>query len=69
MTASDRSRVFAICIDGYENTLGEAMMRDGELPALQRLKETSASFLLDHDPAVGRPAGIVPDVFGVSRAF
>lgn len=45
MTA--KRRVIAIGLDGYEQSLGAAMMRRGELPALSRLHETSARFLLD----------------------
>lgn len=44
-------RVLVILLDGYENTLGETFMSSGELPALARLREQSATFLLDHGSA------------------
>ncbi len=37
-----------IGLDGYEASIGDAMMAAGQLPALQRLRERSACFLLDH---------------------
>ena len=38
-------------LDGYENSLGDAMMASGELPALAALRASSAHALLDHGPA------------------
>jgi len=46
-----RRRVLAIGLDGYERSLGEQLMEQGELPALNALRERSARFLLDHGPA------------------
>ncbi|MBA5779001.1 alkaline phosphatase family protein [Stappia sp. F7233] len=44
-------RVLVIGLDGFEISLAEAMMRRGDLPNLQALKERSARFLLDHGEA------------------
>lgn len=46
-----RRRVLAIGLDGYEQSLGDALMAAGELPALAALRDRSARFLLDHGPA------------------
>ena len=46
-----KRRVLAIGLDGYERTLGEAMMAVGELPALAWLHRESARFSLDHGSA------------------
>lgn len=47
-----RRKVLALCLDGYEHSLGEEMTRAGEMPALARLRARSARFLLDHGLAV-----------------
>jgi predicted AlkP superfamily phosphohydrolase/phosphomutase len=44
-------RVLAIGLDGYEETLERRLIEAGELPALARLRERSARYLLDHGPA------------------
>lgn len=44
-------RVLAIGLDGYEESLERRFMEAGELPALARLRERSARYLLDHGPA------------------
>jgi len=46
-----RRRVLAIGLDGYEQSLGETLMAEGELPCLAALRDRSARFLLDHGPA------------------
>ena len=46
-----RQRVLAIGLDGYEQSLGDVFMAEGELPCLARLRERSARLLLDHGPA------------------
>jgi predicted AlkP superfamily phosphohydrolase/phosphomutase len=46
-----RRRVLAIGLDGYEESLGRRLMDAGELPALRRLRERSARYLLEHGPA------------------
>ncbi|MCP9834739.1 MULTISPECIES: alkaline phosphatase family protein [unclassified Cyanobium] len=46
-----RSKVLVLGLDGYENTLGDAMMAAGELPALAALRVSAAHALLDHGPA------------------
>jgi predicted AlkP superfamily phosphohydrolase/phosphomutase len=46
-----KHRVLAICLDGFEASLAERMMRHGELPALRAMQEHSASRRLDHGPA------------------
>ncbi len=46
-----RRRVLAIGLDGYEATLGDRLMAEGAMPALARIREESARFLLDHGPA------------------
>jgi predicted AlkP superfamily phosphohydrolase/phosphomutase len=47
-------RVLLIGLDGFELSLADAMMRAGELPALRRLRDRSARFLLDHGKAAKR---------------
>ncbi len=51
--ADDRpsQRLLVIGLDGHEDSVGEAWMREGNLPALARLRERSARFLLDHGSA------------------
>lgn len=44
-------RVLAIGLDGYEESLERQLIEAGELPALARLRERSARFLLEHGPA------------------
>lgn len=44
------SRVLAICLDGYEESLALAMMNSGELPAMRDLANRSARYQLDHGP-------------------
>lgn len=46
-------RVLAIGLDGYEPTLGDRLMAEGDLPALAGLAARSARFRLDHGSAVG----------------
>ena len=42
------SKVLAICLDGYEQSLAEKMMKTGEMPNLAQMATRSARFLLDH---------------------
>lgn len=44
-------RVLAIGLDGYEVSLADRLMAEGELPHLARLRRDSAHVLLDHGPA------------------
>jgi predicted AlkP superfamily phosphohydrolase/phosphomutase len=44
-------RVIAIGLDGYEESLERRLIEAGELPALARLREGSARYLLDHGAA------------------
>jgi len=44
-------RILAIGLDGYEQSLGERFMTEGELPHLRSLGDRSARFLLDHGAA------------------
>ncbi|MEO5573962.1 MAG: alkaline phosphatase family protein, partial [Gammaproteobacteria bacterium] len=44
-------RVLMIGLDGYEASVGDAMMAAGQLPALKCLRERSACFLLDQGSA------------------
>jgi predicted AlkP superfamily phosphohydrolase/phosphomutase len=44
-------RVLAIGLDGYEESLERRLIEAGELPALARLRERSARYLLDHGSA------------------
>jgi predicted AlkP superfamily phosphohydrolase/phosphomutase len=44
-------KVLVIGLDGYEVTLGDRMMAEGELPSLARLKAAGAHMRLDHGPA------------------
>jgi predicted AlkP superfamily phosphohydrolase/phosphomutase len=46
-----RRRVLAIGLDGYEESLERRFIEAGELPALARLREASARYLLEHGPA------------------
>ena len=45
------TRVLAIGLDGYEESLGRRLMASGDMPCLARLRTQSARFLLDHGPA------------------
>ena len=47
----NKQRVLAIGLDGYEESLERRFIEAGELPALARLRERSARYLLDHGPA------------------
>ena len=51
-----RHRVMAIGLDGFDATLAERLMAEGQMPALTALKNRSARFLLDEGPA--RRAGL-----------
>jgi predicted AlkP superfamily phosphohydrolase/phosphomutase len=44
-------RVLLVWFDGYDPATGDALMAEGRLPALARLKAASARFALDHGPA------------------
>lgn len=44
-------RVLLVWLDGYDPAAGEALMAEGLLPALARLKAASARFALDHGGA------------------
>lgn len=44
-------RVLLLWLDGYDPATGEALMAEGRLPALQRLRAASARFALDHGSA------------------
>ena len=46
-----RRRVLAIGLDGLEVSLADRLMAAGEMPALARLRQRSARFLLDHGAA------------------
>jgi predicted AlkP superfamily phosphohydrolase/phosphomutase len=48
---TNMKRVLAIGLDGYEPSLGDRLMAEGEMPALARIRERSARFVLDHGPA------------------
>ena len=43
--------MIVIGLDGYENSLGDELMASGKMPALKKLLEKSARFLLDHGSA------------------
>lgn len=47
-----RSKVMAIGLDGFEVTLAERLMAEGQMPAMADLRKRSARFLLDHGPAL-----------------
>ena len=51
-----RHRVLAIGLDGFEYTLAERLMAEGQMPALAALKKRAARFLLDEGSA--RDAGL-----------
>lgn len=46
-----RHRVMAIGLDGFEVTLAERYMVEGQMPALAALRKRAARFLLDEGPA------------------
>jgi predicted AlkP superfamily phosphohydrolase/phosphomutase len=46
-----KRRVLMIGLDAFELSLAEELMKQGEMPALRRLREKSAQFLLDHGRA------------------
>ena len=45
-------RVLAICLDGYEESVGRDLAAQGLMPVLRDLSERSARFKLDHGPAL-----------------
>lgn len=45
------ARVLAICLDGYEESIGRLLMSEGQMPVLRALTEDSAHFWLDHGSA------------------
>ena len=47
----NNKKVLVIGLDGYEDSLGEQMMAQGELPSLARLKQAGTYMRLDHGPA------------------
>src|SRR5277367_963750 len=51
-----RQKVLAIGLDGFEVSLAERYMAEGEMPALAALRNRSARFLLDEGPS--RHAGV-----------
>jgi hypothetical protein len=51
-----RHKVLAIGLDGYEVSLAERYMAEGQMPAMADLRKRSARFLLDEGPA--RHAGL-----------
>jgi len=44
-------RVMLIWLDGYDAAAGDALMAEGHLPALKRLRDASARFALEHGAA------------------
>src|SRR4029453_8068083 len=44
-------RVIMIGLDGFELSVAERMIGQGRLPALDKLRQNGARFLLDHGPA------------------
>lgn len=46
-----KSRVMMIGLDGFELSVADRLLEEGRLPALRRLRDRSASFLLDHGSA------------------
>ena len=51
-----RHKVMAIGLDGFDATLAERYMAEGQMPALAELKKRAARFLLDEGAA--RRAGL-----------
>ena len=45
-------RVLALSLDGYEYTVAEELAKTGCMPALAKIRERSARFLLDHGSAL-----------------
>lgn len=45
-------KVLAICLDGYEESLGRELMQAGAMPCLARLAEQSSRFFLEHGAAL-----------------
>ena len=52
------NRVLVISLDGYERTIAEEMMAAGHLPALAKIRERSARFLLEHGSALRTGLGV-----------
>jgi predicted AlkP superfamily phosphohydrolase/phosphomutase len=66
-----KRRVLAIGLDGYEESLERRLLAAGELPAIARLRERSARYLLDHGSAQRSglawehvSTGLAPDLAG-----
>ena len=51
-SAMPARRVLTIILDAYTPGIGDRLMAEGELPALQRLNRRSARFRLDHGRAI-----------------
>lgn len=59
-------RVIAIGLDGFELSVAEDLMKAGKLPALAKLKEEGASYLLDHGSA--RETGLAWEHFSTGKS-
>ena len=65
-------RVLMLSLDGYDPAVGDSLLAAGELPALARLRERSARFVLDHTAGAKRSglagehisSGLSPDDAG-----
>ena len=59
-------RTLAIFLDGYEESVERALLRDGALPSLGRLREGSARFLLEYGP--GQRTGLAGEHLSTGRS-
>jgi predicted AlkP superfamily phosphohydrolase/phosphomutase len=60
-------KILMIGLDGYEASVGDAMMAEGQLPALKRLRERSACFLLDQG-RIAKRTGLIWEQFSSGLA-
>lgn len=61
-----RPRILAIYLDGYEQSLAQRYMDAGAMPAMSRLQQQGASWLLDHGPA--QRTGLAGEHFATGMA-
>ncbi len=62
---TEKTKVIAIGLDGFEINIARAMMREGRLPMFKDLEQRAAIFALDHGPA--RETGLAWEHFSTGQ--